>query len=195
MEAAAAGMLDSRRQKIDVLSMRRLMLLRHAKAERAEPSLRDFDRALAPEGRDASPRIGAYMAGHALTPDLVICSSARRAKETWELASGAFSPFPRTTFDKRVYDLDAAGLLDLARKTPAVAHALMLVGHNPSLEDLAALTIANGDLVGRGRLSEKFPPGALAVIDFPFDAWEALRPHSGRFDRLVTPRDIAAGTD
>jgi phosphohistidine phosphatase len=175
--------------------MRRLMLLRHAKAERAEPGLRDFERALAPEGRDAAPRMGAYMSGHALTPDLVICSSAKRAKETWELASRAFSPFPRTTFDKRVYDLDAAELLDLVRKTEGAVHALLLVGHNPSLEDLAALTIAAGDLVGRGRMTEKFPTGALAVIDFPFDAWTKVHPHSGRFDRLVTPRDIAAGTD
>lgn len=175
--------------------MRRLMLLRHAKAERAEPGRNDFDRALAPEGRDVAPRVGAYMAGHALTPDLVVCSSARRAKETWELASGAFTAFPCTTFDKRVYDFDATDLLDLVRKTPTVVHALMLVGHNPSLEDLAALTIASGDHIGRGRLEEKFPTGALAVIDFPVDAWSKVHPHSGRFDRLVTPRDIAAATD
>ena len=175
--------------------MRRLMLLRHAKAERVEPGRSDFDRALAPEGREASPRIGTYMAAHGLIPDLVICSSARRAKETWELASGAFAPFPRTTFDKRVYEFDAGELLDLARTTRGDVHALLLVGHNPSLEDLAALTIATGDLIGRGRMAEKFPTGALAVIDFPFDAWTKVHPHSGRFDRLITLRDIAAGTD
>lgn len=175
--------------------MRRLMLLRHAKAERAEPGVRDFDRALAPAGRDAAPRIGAYMAGHALTPDLAICSSARRAKETWELAAHALPPPVRATYDKRIYDLDANGLLRLVRETGADVHVLLLVGHNPSLEDLAELLIATGDITGRERLATKFPTGALAVIDFPLDAWDALHRHSGRFDRLVTPGTLAAAPD
>lgn len=175
--------------------MRRLMLFRHAKAERPEGGQRDFDRALVPAGRAAAPRVGAYMAGHGLTPDLAICSSARRAKETWDLAAEAFPVSPKTTYDKRIYDLSAGGLLDLARKTAAGIHVLLLVGHNPSLEDLADMLIATGNRTERERLEEKFPTGALAVIDFSIDDWGELRPHSGRLDRLVTPADIGAGRD
>lgn len=175
--------------------MRRLILLRHAKAERAEGGARDFDRALAPAGRAAAPRIGAYMAGHALTPDLAICSSARRAKETWDLAAGAYPVLPRTVYDPRVYQLAAEGLLSLVRAAAADVHVLLLVGHNPSLEDLADGLIATGDPATRERLTEKFPTGALAVIDFPVDGWDELAPRSGRLDRLVTPGDIAPARD
>ena len=175
--------------------MRRLMLFRHAKAERPEGGQRDFDRALAPAGRAAAPRIGAYMAGHGLTPDLAICSSARRARETWDLAAEAYRASPRTAYDKRVYDLAAGGLLDLARATAVDVHTLLLIGHNPSLEDLAELLIATGDSAARERLEEKFPTGALAVVDVPIDAWDTLKPHSGRLDRLVTPADIGAGRE
>lgn len=171
------------------------MLLRHAKAERPEPGARDFDRPLAPAGRQPATRIGAYMASHALVPDLAICSPARRAKETWELAVPAFTKQPRTKLDPRVYELDAAGLLDLVRSASGDVQSLLLVGHNPSLEDLAELLIAAGDLAGRERLAEKFPTGALAVIDFPFDTWAKLHPHSGRFDRLISPRALADATD
>jgi phosphohistidine phosphatase len=177
------------------VTMRRLMLLRHAKAVRAEPGAHDFDRALAPAGRDASPRIGAYMAGHALKPDLTICSPARRAKETWELAAGAYSTLPRTTYDQRIYGLSADGLLGLVRTTSTDVKLLLLVGHNPSLEDLAALLIAPGGPAARAGLGEKFPTGALAVIDVPIDQWNQLQPKSGHFDRLVTPKMLSAARE
>jgi phosphohistidine phosphatase len=175
--------------------MRRLMLLRHAKAERPAPGARDIDRPLAEGGREPAIRIGAYMAGHGLVPDLAICSSAKRARQTWELALPAFAQAPRTTYDPRVYELDGAGLLELVCGATSQAQSLLLVGHNPSLEDLADLLIATGDLAGRERLAEKFPTGALAVIDFPFDTWAKLHPHSGRFDRLITPRALGDATE
>src|SRR5437764_227782 len=99
--------------------MRRLMLLRHAKAERAEPGLRDIDRALAPAGREPAARIGAYLAGPALVPDLVVCSAAKRARQTWELAAPAFAKPPRTEYDVAVYERDAAGLMELVRGAKA----------------------------------------------------------------------------
>jgi phosphohistidine phosphatase len=176
-------------------TMRRLMLLRHAKAEPAGSGMRDFDRALAPAGRAAAPRIGAYMAGRALVPDLTVCSPAKRARETWDLAAGAFRDHPPTREDRRVYEQDADGLLDLVRQTPANIQVLLLVGHNPSLADLADLAVATGDPLARERLAEKMPTGALAVIDFPLDDWSKLQPRSGHLDRLVTPRALESASD
>jgi phosphohistidine phosphatase len=83
----------------------------------------------------------------------------------------------------------------LIKETEPKVHTLLVVGHNPGLEDLAALLIASGDLDARRRLKEKFPTSGLAVIDFALDTWGRLHPQAGRLDRFVTPRSIAAATD
>lgn len=175
--------------------MRRLMLLRHAKSDWSQAGARDHDRVLNPRGREAAPRIGAYMAGHGLTPDRVICSTASRTRETWELAAKAFPAPPPVVHDARIYESSPATLLAVVKESAPEVHALLLVGHNPGMHELADLMIATGDLEGRQRLREKFPTAGLAVIDFPVDAWNQLHPRSGRFDRLVTPRLIDTATD
>ncbi len=167
--------------------MRRLMLFRHAKAEPAQAGMRDFDRALAPKGRNDAPRIGAYMVAHDLMPDLVLCSPARRARETSELAAQAFPVAPKTIYQPPVYGLTADGLLDLARATERAVRTLLIVGHNPALEDLASLLVSAGDLVLRGRLDEKFPTAALAAIEMPVDEWDKVDPGSGTLAQFITP--------
>jgi phosphohistidine phosphatase len=168
--------------------MRRLMLLRHAKSDRSDPGARDHDRVLNTRGRDAAPRIGAYMASHALVPDLVICSTATRTRETWQLASTAFGTPPRVLYDERIYRNDPRILLEIVKATKANVHALLLIGHNPSMQMFADLMAASGHGDARQRLREKFPTAALAVIDFAVDDWDRIHPHSGRLDRLITPR-------
>ncbi|HEX4042684.1 MAG TPA: histidine phosphatase family protein, partial [Xanthobacteraceae bacterium] len=84
--------------------MRRLMLLRHAKTERAAPGERDRDRKLMKRGRADAPAIGAYMAHHRLTPDLALVSPATRAQETWTLLADAFAKPPRLLSDERIYN-------------------------------------------------------------------------------------------
>ena len=172
--------------------MRRLMLLRHAKSDRSNPGARDRDRVLNPRGREAAPRIGAYMATHALLPDLVICSPAARARETWELAAPAFSRPPKLVHDDRIYHNDPDILLGLIREADAAVQVLLLVGHNPSFQALAETLTASGHGDARQRLREKFPTAALAVIDFPIDAWARIHVRSGRLDRLITPRILDA---
>src|SRR5262249_31800216 len=160
--------------------MRRLMLLRHAKSDRSDPGARDHDRVLNARGREAAPRIGAYMASHGLIPDLVICSTAMRARQTWELAATAFAEPPALVHDARIYENNPRILLDLITETKLTVHVLLLVGHNPSFEVLAELLTASGHGDARQRLREKFPTAALAVIDFPIDTWPRVHPHSGR---------------
>jgi phosphohistidine phosphatase len=175
--------------------MRRLMLLRHAKSDRSDPGARDHDRPLNARGRQAAPRIGAYMASHGLAPDLVICSTAARARETWDLVAPAFGSAPKVAFDQAIYRNDPAVLLDLVKKTKANVHSLLLVGHNPSFQAFADLMAASGHGDARQRLREKFPTAALAVIDFAVDAWDRVHTHSGRLDRLITPSLIEAAPD
>ena len=175
--------------------MRRLMLLRHAKSDWTRPGTRDHERALAPRGREAAPRIGAYMVHHGLTPDLVLCSTATRARQTWDLVAAAFSDAPPTVYEASLYEAGANALLDVVKQTKGGVHVLLLAGHNPGLHDLAQRLIAAGDTDARQRLSEKFPTGALAVIDFAVDDWRKLHPRSGRLDRFVVPRALATTTD
>ena len=175
--------------------MRRLMLLRHAKSDRSAPGAVDRDRPLEPRGKEAAPRIGAYMAHHGLAPDLAICSPARRTRDTWSLAAAAFSKLPSVTLEDRVYDASANSLLDVARKTRDDVHSLLIIGHNPGLQDLAALLIASGDVDARERLHEKLPTAGLVVIDFAYDDWQKLHRQAGRLDRFVTPRSLTSATD
>jgi phosphohistidine phosphatase len=174
--------------------MRRLMLLRHAKSDRSTPGLRDHDRPLNARGRETAPRIGAYMASHALVPDLVICSTATRARETWDLVATALGRSPKVRYDERIYRNDPGVLIELVR-TASNGDTLLLVGHNPSFQMFAEIVVASGHGDARQRLREKFPTAGLAVIDFPIEAWDRLHPHSGRLDRMITPRLLDASLD
>jgi phosphohistidine phosphatase len=175
--------------------MRRLILLRHAKSDWATPGAPDHARALAPRGRTTAPRIGAYMAHHALLPDLVVCSTAARARQTWDLVAAELPGDIPVTYDRRIYETAAEDILEVVRHARADVHVLLLVGHNPGLRDLAELLIASGDLEARQRLLEKLPTAGLAVIDFPVDDWRKLHPQAGRLDRFVTPRTLETATD
>jgi len=175
--------------------MRRLMLLRHAKSDWSTPGTHDEDRPLSARGRESAPRIGTYMARHALVPDLVVASPATRVTDTLALALPAFAKQPKTMPDARIYETDADQLLAVIKETPRSVHNLLLVGHNPSLAELASLLMASGDVETRQRLIEKFPTAALAVIDFPFDDWSKIHPKSGRLDRFVLPKALDSETE
>ena len=174
--------------------MRRLMLLRHAKSDWSAPGTRDQDRPLSTRGREAAPRMGSYMARHGLVPDLIVASPAARVTETLALVLPAFDKQPKTLPDARIYETDAGELLKVVAAAPRSVHSLLLVGHNPSLAELAALLMASGDVELRQRLIEKFPTAALAVIDFPFDDCSKIHPKSGRLDRFVLPKALDAET-
>lgn len=174
--------------------MRRLMLLRHAKSDWTQGQ-RDHDRTLAPRGAAAAPTVGTYMAEHELVPDRALVSTARRTRETWELVASAFREKVGVAFDDRLYEANAKALLAAVRETEPTIKALLLVGHNPGMQELAKLLIGAGAASARNRLWEKFPTAGLAVIDIPIDAWEDLQPQSGRLDRFVTPRGLHADAD
>lgn len=174
--------------------MRRLMLLRHAKTERAEPGTRDRDRKLTKRGRADAPVIGAYMAHHGLVPDLALVSPVTRAQETWTLIAPAFAKTPRVTRDERIYNVSPERLISVIGETRG-ARSLLVVGHNPSLHDVAVQLIAAGDVEARERVSEKLPTSGLVVIEFSIDDWSKLHSRSGRLEHFVTPRLLAGATE
>ena len=98
-------------------------------------------------------------------------------------------------YEERIYEAGPNALFDVVKETKGSVHALLLTGHNPGLHEFAQRLIASGDTDARARLTEKFPTGALAVIDFAVDDWRKLHPRSGRLDRLVAPRTLEATTD
>jgi phosphohistidine phosphatase len=174
--------------------MRRLLLLRHAKTERPEPGGRDRDRKLTARGRADAPVIAGYMVRHRLGPDLALVSPAVRAEETWALIAPALAKSPRVTRDARIYNAGTETLIEVVGDARD-ARTLLIVGHNPGLHDLAVQLIASGEVDARERLSEKLPTSGLVVIDFPYDDWSRLHPHSGRLEHFVSPRLIAEATD
>jgi phosphohistidine phosphatase len=175
--------------------MRRLILLRHAKAERSEPGMSDNSRALIDRGRKDAAKIGGYMAGHGLIPDRVLISSAARAQETWKHAAGAFRPAPDALSAERLYDATPHTILAVIKDAPANAHTLLIVGHNPGLHGLAVMLVASGDIDARERLREKLPTSGLVIIDFAFDDWSKLHPQSGRLERFVSPKSLEAAAN
>jgi len=166
-----------------------LYLFRHAKSAWDDPSLADFDRPLAPRGERAAPGMAVYMKAQGLQPDLVLCSAARRTRDTWALMAGMLGQ-PRTIYLDEIYEAEPSALATAIRRVPADAGRLMLIGHNPGLQDLALGLIAAGDRAGRKTLSEKFPTAALAVIDFDIETWRDLAPDTGRLTLFMIPKRL-----
>jgi phosphohistidine phosphatase len=168
--------------------MRRLMLLRHAKAERSQRSVNDRDRVLIKRGHRDATIIGTYMAIHALVPDYVAISPAARTQETWKFAATAFRPAPAVMTVEQLYDATPHTIFAVIKAAPAAAHSLLVIGHNPGLHEVALMLVTSGDPEARDRLLEKLPTSGLVVVDFAFDDWGKLHKQSGRLDRFVSPK-------
>jgi phosphohistidine phosphatase len=188
---------------------RALVLFRHAKS--AWPDVADHDRPLARRGIGAAPVMGRWLRDAGLVPGQVLCSTARRARETWQFARAGLAAAPPVTFDRRIYAAAAADLLALIRAVPPATGTLLLIGHNPAIEDLALLLAAAPGAGGPGaggpgtggpgtggshhsdldRMRSKFPTAAIAVLQFA-GTWPDLAPGRARVTAFVTPRDLGA---
>ena len=167
--------------------MRRLLLLRHAKSDRP-PGVPDRDRPLDARGREAAPRMGAYLAREGLRPDLALVSPSRRTRETWEAVATALDAVPVRVVET-IYEAPPESLLAAVRAGPDTAETLILVGHNPGTEALAEMLAAEGAPAARTRLAQGFPTAALAVIAFDVARWSDIG-RNGRLERFVRPKDL-----
>jgi phosphohistidine phosphatase len=168
--------------------VKRLYLLRHAKSNWGDPSLADEERPLAPRGRKAAARMARHLRQEGIRPDLVLCSTALRATETLKAIERALEDTP-TRAEKGLYGASAETLLARVRQVPDDVGSVMLIGHNPGLEDLATLLASGGPELPR--LREKYPTCALATLDVGEEAWSLLQPGEAELVGLVTPNDLA----
>jgi phosphohistidine phosphatase len=167
-----------------------LSLLRHAKSDWSSPGMDDFDRPLAERGRIAAPRMGAYMAGEGLRPQLILCSSARRTRQTLDLVLPELAHKPDVQFEKGLYLAPASLMLARLHKVAdGVAH-VMMVGHDPGMHELAVALSGTGDPQSLRALGVKFPTAGLAVIAFDTAHWAQVAPGAGRLLRFVTPKTL-----
>ena len=164
------------------------MLLRHAKSD--WPDVPDQERPLAKRGRRDAPVVGRWLRGHGYLPDTVICSVARRTRQTWELVAPELGGSPSVTFEPRAYAASAQTLLYLVRELPGTSRAAMLIGHNPAIEELATHLAEAPDADGAPPSPGlRFPTAAVAVFEFPGD-WPDLAPAHAHLLDYAIPADM-----
>jgi phosphohistidine phosphatase len=168
---------------------RTLYVLRHAKSSWDDPGLDDHDRPLAPRGRRAAAALAQHVRDTAIAPQLVLCSSAQRTRETLE----GVSPPGQWEIEPELYGASAGALLERLRRLPDSVEEAMVIGHNPAMQVLV-LRLAGG--MGRiaedselGQVQRKFPTGALATLTFD-DEWRDLAPGRARLTAYVRPKQL-----
>lgn len=169
--------------------MKTLYLLRHAKSSWDDPGLADVDRPLSGRGRKAAKAVRRMLGRRGLRPDLVLCSAARRTRETYEVLAPALDSV-EAAFESDLYEADADALLDRLRRLPDAAASVLVIGHNPGLERLTWLLIgaaAHGP--AHESLRRKFPTAALAVLEYSGRRWRSLAPATCRLVAFVRPGD------
>jgi len=165
---------------------RTLLVLRHSKSAYPE-GVADVDRPLAPRGVRDAVTLGGWLLGQGLVPDLVVCSTAARTRQTWDLINDQLvwpdEDAMVVRYDPRVYDAALDDLMDIVRETPADAAILALVGHNPGAAQLVRILTGESEL--------RFPTSALAMIDIGQD-WDRTVPGSGSLSGYWTPKGGSA---
>jgi phosphohistidine phosphatase len=176
------------------LTVRRLLLFRHAKAAQSgRGGSEDRLRALVERGRKDSITIGAHLAADGLVPELVLVSPAVRTQETWKFSSRELGVPVHVETSEQLYDATPEAILAIIKETPAKVQGLLVIAHNPGLHELALMLVGSGNVKARAHLEENLPTAGLVIVDFPFDDWRALRPESGRLERFVTPKLLRTG--
>jgi phosphohistidine phosphatase len=170
---------------------RRLILLRHAKSD--WPDVPDVDRPLAKRGRRDAPRIGRWLHEHRYQPDVVVCSIARRTRQTWDLVAPELGGSPAVRFESRAYAASALTLLYLVQELPTRYRTALLIAHNPGLSELAGRLVAPPDIsraTDNGpRPAISLPTAGVAVLEFAGD-WPAVSPGQARLLDHIIPADL-----
>jgi phosphohistidine phosphatase len=162
--------------------MKTLLLMRHAKSSWSESGLGDHDRPLNKRGRQAAPEMGKLLRKQELTPDMILCSTARRSRETAEAVAEACGYEGKIEAQRDLYSSDADCYMDILRHLPDQAQRVLLIGHNPETEELLDVLTGN---------AERMTTGAIAHMDLPISHWQELTEALDvRLLNLWRPREI-----
>jgi phosphohistidine phosphatase len=173
---------------------KRLFVLRHAKSSWDDPGLNDHERPLAPRGRRALDAIASYMQARGIEPELVLCSTSRRTRETLDgIAVGG-----EHVIERMLYEAGTAEVLERLRQLPDDVSSVMLIGHNPAAQMLV-LRLTNHDADGaadpeRDEVKRKFPTGAIASLIVGCN-WGELTPGCARLEEFTSPKGFSAAPE
>lgn len=163
--------------------MKKLFLLRHAKSSWDDERLADFDRPLNERGKKAAPFMGKVIRDKKLKPDLILCSPAKRTKQTAKLVLEASELNKSSlTYEQRIYEASAAELLNVLKAQDGDVGSIMMIGHNPGMSDLLA------ELTG---VYEHFPTAALANIELKIDHWSGIESGAGELTWILRPKELS----
>lgn len=173
--------------------MKTLGLFRHAKSDWNDARLRDFDRPLNKRGRYGAGLMGLHIRDHGPPWQRIIASPAVRVTQTVDLASEAAGGVPPVNWDRRIYLASSPTLMDLLREVDGDPASILMIGHNPGLEDLIFdLVPDDGSSPLRDEVEEKFPTAAYAVLELAIDRWRDIDDGCARLVHLKRPRDLDA---
>ena len=172
---------------------RRLLLLRHAKAERAAADAEDHERPLSRRGRVDAEGIGAAIEARGLEPDHVLCSSSRRTRETFDRIRPHLPEELAVVIDRELYLAPPDRILARIAAVDDRVRTLLVVGHNPGIAELAELLAGDGDADALARMRDKFPTCGLAEIHGQAARWRELAPGGGMLVAFLTPRSLGTG--
>jgi phosphohistidine phosphatase len=161
--------------------MKTLLLLRHAKSSWNQPELKDHDRPLNKRGKKEAPKVGRYLKENDLVPDLILSSTARRARDTAQAVADESGFAGEIDFYQDLYLSETDCYLDILRRLPDDARRVLIVGHNPDLEELLTLLTD---------ATQHMTTAALAQVDLPISNWQELNEAAdGRLQSLWSPRE------
>jgi phosphohistidine phosphatase len=170
--------------------MKRLYLLRHAKSSWDDPALADSDRPLAPRGRRAAKVMADHLRRKGISPGLVLCSPSKRTRQTLKRVAPSLGKTSDVQIEPALYAASATTLLEELHQVPDAVNSVMLIGHNPGIQDLV-LSLVRPDAES-ARVRSKFPTAALATLKHD-GTWGELVPGSAELVSFVTPKELTCG--
>lgn len=170
--------------------MKTLYLMRHAKSDWTDSSQPDHDRPLNDRGREAAPMMGAHLQEGGHQPEVVICSTATRTRETLEALLEQLDVEPAVHLDPQIYLASPGEMLEVLRELPDTVDSALMVAHNPGTAILADALCSEGPASGLNSMRYKFPTAALAIIEMDVNGWDEVRTDCGRLIEFKRPRDL-----
>ena len=171
--------------------MKTILLLRHAKSDWGDPGMADRDRPLNQRGQRAAVTMARHIAAKAPPPELILCSTATRTRQTLAALLEALSPQPPVSLEAGLYLAPAVTLLGRLGQLSSDVGTVLLIGHNDGIWELAAALAGRGKPTLQASLRQKYPTGSLAILNAPIDAWTDLRLGAAELAAFVRPRDLA----